>query len=144
MKNNLPRQTKAGLARAIAVLVGTTIGAGIFALPHVIAQAGLAIGLTYLLGLGILNLLLNIIYGEVILCTTGDHQLTGYAQIYLGKKGKALATAAMFFSLYGALLAYLIKIGQFLALIFGLPSPLLFSVLFFGFAFLLEAATHYS
>lgn len=122
------------LPLAIAFLVGTTIGAGIFAIPHVISQAGLPIGLVYLLGLGILNLLLNLLYGEVILRTPGDHQLTGYAEIYLGKKGKAIATTAMFISLYGALLAYLLKIGQFCALVFGFANPLFFSLLFFTFA----------
>lgn len=120
--------------RAIAVLVGTVIGAGIFGIPYVVSQIGFIPGIFYLLILGFLILLLNLIYGEVILRTPGDHQLTGYGEIYLGKLGKILATLAIFITAYGALLAYLIKTGEFLALIFNSPSPVLFSLLFFVFA----------
>jgi len=119
--------------KAIAALVGTVIGAGIFAVPYVIAKIGFFLGIFYLLILASLVLLLNLIYGEVVLRTPGDHQLTGYAEIYLGKKGKILATLAIFISGYGALLAYLIKTGQFLALISGYQQPVLFSFLFFLF-----------
>ncbi len=115
----------------MAILVGTTIGAGIFGLPYTIARIGFLPGLFYLLILGGLILLLNLLYGEVILRTPGDHQLTGYGQVYLGKKGRHLATLALFISLYGALLAYLVKIGEFLALILNLPHHLVFSLLFF-------------
>jgi len=117
--------------RAIATLVGTTIGAGIFGIPFVVSKIGFIPGILYLIILGIFMLLLNLSYGELILRTPGDHQLTGYGNIYLGKFGRSLATLALFISLYGALLAYLIKIGEFLALIFGLDEPILFSVLFF-------------
>lgn len=123
----MPKKT----LKAIAILSGTTIGAGIFGLPYVAAQVGLPIGLVYLLFLGGIILLLNLLYGEVILRTPGDHQLTSYSQIYLGKNGQALASLALFISLYGALLAYLIKIGEFLALVLDLPSPLELSLLFF-------------
>jgi len=81
-----------------------------------------------------LVLLLNLIYGEVILRTPGDHQLTGYAKIYLGNWGKTLAALAIFISAYGALLAYLIKTGEFLNLIFNGFSAPFFSLLFFIFA----------
>lgn len=120
--------------RAIATLVGATIGAGIFGIPYVVAKVGFLTGVVYLLTLGLVILLLNLIYGEVILRTPGDHQLTGYGEIYLGKTGKLVATLSLFIGLYGALLAYLIKIGEFLALILGLSQPILLSLLFFVFA----------
>lgn len=120
--------------RAIAALVGTVIGAGIFGIPYVVAKIGFLPGIFYLFSLGFLVLVLNLLYGEVILRTPGDHQLTGYAEIYLGKKGKTLATLAIFISVYGALLAYLIKTGEFLSLIFDFPNPVLLSLLFFVFA----------
>jgi len=120
--------------RATATLVGTTIGAGIFGIPFVVSKIGFLAGIFYLLILGFLTLLLNLIYGEIILRTPGDHQLTGYGRIYLGKTGKNLATLSLFIALYGALLAYLIKIGEFLSLIFGTGNPTLFSLLFFVFA----------
>ena len=74
--------------RAISALVGTVIGAGIFGIPYVVAKIGFLPGIFYLLTLGTLVLFLNLLYGEVILRTPGDHQLTGYAEIYLGKFGK--------------------------------------------------------
>lgn len=124
---------KGKLLKAIAVLVGTTIGAGIYGLPYVVARVGFPLGVLYLLILGLMTLLLNLVYGEVILRTEGDHQLTGYGEIYLGRGGKFLALVAMLIGLYGALLAYLIKIGDFLALLTGLPAPIFFSLLFFVF-----------
>ena len=119
--------------RAATVLIGTVVGAGIFAIPYVVAKIGFLPGIFYLLILGALVLFLNLIYGEVILRTPGDRQLTGYAEIYLGKWGKFLGTLAIFITAYGALLAYLIKVGEFLSLIFALPNPVLFSLLFFVF-----------
>ncbi len=121
--------------RAIAILIGTTIGAGMFGIPYVVSKIGFLPGLIYIFVLGYLILLLNLIYGEVILRTPGDHQLGGYVQTYLGgKKGfvKWLSTIGFFISIYGALLAYLIKIGEFLALIFGAGSPVFYSILFFA------------
>ncbi len=104
--------------RAILALVGTTIGAGMFALPYVIAKVGLPLGLAYLLGLGFLTLIINLAYGEIILRTKGDHQFPGYVQKYLGPKAKLLASFLLVLSLYGPMLAYLVKIGEFLALLF--------------------------
>lgn len=120
--------------RAVATLVGTTIGAGIFGIPFVISKIGFLPGILYLLILGFLILLLNLVYGEIILRTPGDHQLTGYGKIYLGKTGKSLATLSLFVALYGALLAYLIKIGEFLSLVSGIKDANLLSLLFFVFA----------
>ena len=121
--------------KAIAILIGTTIGAGMFGVPYVVAKIGFFPGLIYIFFLGCLVLLLNLIYGEVILRTPGDHQLGGYVQTYLGRKKsfiKWLSTISFFISIYGALLAYLIKIGEFLALIFGAGSPVFYSILFFA------------
>jgi len=120
--------------KAIATLVGTTIGAGMFGIPFVVSKIGFFPGLVYLVVLSILNLVLNLVYGEITLRTPGDRQLTGYGEIYLGKAGKTLATITLIFALYGALLAYLIKIGDFLGLIFGIENHLISTLLFFVFA----------
>ena len=80
--------------RAIAVLVGTTIGAGIFGIPFVVSKIGFVPGIFYLLILGVLVLILNLAYGEIILRTPGDHQLTGYGEIYFGEIGKKIASLA--------------------------------------------------
>jgi len=118
-------------SRAIAVLVGTTIGAGIYALPYAVVKVGFIPGLIYLISIGLLVLLINLIYGEVILRTPGDHQLTGYGQIYFGKLGKFLASSAMFIGIYGAMFAYLMKVGDFIFLASNQPHQLLFSLIFY-------------
>jgi len=108
----------ANLLKAAFALAGTTIGAGIFGMPYVTAKVGLPLGLGYLLILGLLTLIVNLAYGEVILRTRGDHQFTGYAQKYLGSTGKWVASLVLTASLYGSLLAYLVKTGEFLSLLF--------------------------
>jgi tyrosine-specific transport protein len=117
--------------RAMAILVGTTIGAGIYGIPYAVAKVGFLPGLIYLFVLAGIILILNLLYGEVILRTEGHHQLTGYGRIYLGRCGFALATSGLFISLYGALLAYLIKIGEFGSLILNFPHPTALSLIFF-------------
>jgi len=54
---------------AIALLVGTIIGAGIFGIPYVIAQAGFLTGLITLGVLGTAVIILYLYLGEVILRT---------------------------------------------------------------------------
>lgn len=104
---------------ATCVLIGTTIGVGIFGIPYVIAKIGFMPGLLYLIGLGLIVLTLNLCYGEIVLRTKENHQLTGYAKIYLGKWGELATIFAVCFGFYGALLAYLIIAGNFLHSILG-------------------------
>ncbi|MEK7167074.1 MAG: aromatic amino acid transport family protein [Patescibacteria group bacterium] len=121
---------------AISVLIGTTIGVGIFGLPYVIAKIGFTPGMLYLIGLGLIILLLNLCYGEIVSRTKKNHQLPGYAKIYLGKWGEFVAILITCFGFYGALLAYLIMAGDFLHLILGKVFPLLsfdYSLIFFVF-----------
>ncbi len=123
--------------KAIAILVGTTIGAGIFGIPYVISQIGFLAGLFYILILGGLVLVLNLAYSEIVLRTPGDHQFSGYTNIYLGKKEKFLQILSMlsfFISMYGALLAYLVGIGEFCNLLFGGGGAVFWAILFFLFS----------
>lgn len=123
--------------KAVGLLVGTTIGAGMFGLPFVFSKLGFFPTLFYLLALGAVMLLLNLTYGEVILRTPGDHQISGYVRLYLDDSTEflgAINTFSFFVSAYGALLAYGIKIGEFLQMILGFGNPLLFSILFYLFA----------
>lgn len=115
---------------AIATLTGTIIGAGVLGLPYVIQKAGLFTGLLNIGVLGVVVIFLYLYLGEVTLRTKGIHQLTGYAEKYLGKVGKYLMSAPMIFGIYGAMIAYIIGEGQSLAAIFG-GNPLFFSLGFF-------------
>ncbi len=121
---------------AIATLTGTIIGAGVLGIPYVMAKAGFLTGLLVLLLLGAVMVVLNLCIGEVTLRTKGLHQLTGYAGIYLGQRGKRLMTLAMMISSYGALMAYIIGEGKSLAEIFG-GNPWMWSIVFFVLASLI-------
>jgi len=99
---------------AVAMMIGMIIGVGIFGVPYAITKVGFALGIFYIIILGAILLLENLLYSEVVLRTEGKHRLVGYAEIYLGKWGKTVAGAAQILSFYGALIAYVIIGGQFL------------------------------
>lgn len=116
--------------RAAATLMGTIIGAGVLGIPYVVAKAGFLTGLIDIIFIGIMMLVLNLYLGEIVLSTKETHQLTGYANKYLGKKGKYLMFLSVLIGDYGALIAYLIGEGSSLAAIFG-GSSLWWSIAFF-------------
>ncbi len=120
---------------AIATLVGTIVGAGILAIPYVVAQSGFLFGFIITVVLGLSFLLLNLMTGEIVLRTKQQHQLTGYAEKYLGVWGKRAMMFSMVFSIYGALTAYLIGEGETLKAIFRVGNPLGYSLIFFIIAF---------
>ena len=117
---------------ALAVLVGTTVGAGFLGIPYVVSRSGFLPGIGYLIFVAVLMLFMKLYLGEVILRTHGNHQLTGYAGKYLGKTGKILMFFAMIFGIYAALTAYLIGEGSSLSyIIFGNQNySLVFSLVF--------------
>jgi len=107
------------LKLGVSTLIGTIIGAGILGIPYVVAKAGIIAGLFDIIGIGLLMLLLNLYLGEVTLRTNGNHQLSGYAGLYLGRIGKKILSGAMVVEIYGALLAYIMGVGTSLATLFG-------------------------
>ena len=126
---------------ALAVLVGTTIGAGFLGIPYVASKSGFLPGLAYLLFVAIFMLFIKLYLGEISLRTKGNHQLTGYAERYLGKKGKWLMFFAMIFGVYSALIAYLIAEGKSLSYIFAGNES--FSLLFsLGFWIIMTCLTY--
>ena len=105
---------------ATSALIGTIIGAGFLGIPFVVAKTGFAIGLIHLIIIGIVITLLMLYLGEIILSTRESHQLPGYAEHYLGKRGKRWMFFAVLFGISTALLAYLIAEGESLStMIFG-------------------------
>ncbi|MBI2664979.1 GerAB/ArcD/ProY family transporter [Candidatus Woesearchaeota archaeon] len=115
---------------AAAMLVGTTIGAGVLGLPYVVAKSGAAIGVGHIIIIGLAVILLNLYVGEIVLRTKEKHQLTGYAGQYLGRNGKRLMALSMILLNYGALTAYIIGVGVALSSILPISS-LTGSMLFF-------------
>ncbi len=116
---------------ATATLVGTIIGAGILGIPYVVAKAGFWTGIANIAALGAVVMLLYLYLGEVVLRTNGNHQLTGYAKLYLGKWGKRLMAFSMIAGNYGALVAYILGVGAASAAIVG-GNPWLYSLIFFA------------
>ena len=98
---------------AIAVLSGTIIGVGLFALPYVTLKVGFWVILGYFLGLATLVILVHLFFGELALKTPDFKRLPGFAKIYLGKRGQIVAYISTILGLFGALLAYLIVGGEF-------------------------------
>lgn len=118
---------------AIATMIGTIIGAGILGIPYVVAKAGFWTGVFDILFLGIVSMFLYLYFGEVALRTKESHQLPGYAERYLGKKGKTLMMFAMIFGIYGALAAYLLGVSQAITAIIG-GSAIQYLLIFFAIA----------
>jgi tyrosine-specific transport protein len=104
---------------AIATILGATIGAGILGIPFAFAKAGFLYGMINLAVVSVLILLVYFYMGEIMLRTNGIHQLTGYAEKYLGKIGKELMAFALVFGIYGALIAYLLGLGDITSKLLG-------------------------
>ena len=120
--------------KALAVFLGTVIGAGLFGLPFVAMKAGFLPVLIYFVILGIFVFLIQLLYSRVILGTKGTHRLPGYVGIYLSSFWKKVVFIVIVVGLTGALLAYLIIGGEFLYALFGNVlggTPLIYSFLFF-------------
>lgn len=118
------------LLESVGTLVGLTIGAGVLGIPYVVAQAGFLTGIFVILFLGAIIVLMNLYVGEITLRTKGRHQLPGYVEKYLGKKGKYLMSLSLMITVYGALTGYIIGEGEAIGAIFGI-DPLLPMILFF-------------
>ncbi len=125
---------------ATAILIGTMVGVGIFGIPFAFAKSGFGIGLLFLVAIGAVTLLLNLIYGEIILRTHQSHQLVGYTELYLGNTWKRVIFFSILLNTYAALLAYIIISGEFLTTVlapFTYASAQSLSIWFFVAASLL-------
>lgn len=111
--------------RALFLLIGTIVGAGVFSLPYVFSQSGFLPSLIGLLFLGLITTVLNLFYGQIVLLERTDRQLPGYIRKYLGNFWSKVSLITLLICLNGALFAYVILSREFLALsIARLPSNL--------------------
>jgi amino acid permease len=117
---------------AAATLMGTTIGAGVLAIPYVVSKSGLILGIIQIIIIGAAMIGLNLLLAEVILKTKDNHQLTGYAGKYLGKIGKRAMAFIMLAGIYGALIAYIIGVGNTLSTLLPQLTPVTCSIIFFA------------
>jgi len=104
--------------QAIATMIGSTIGAGIFTLPYVAQKSGIIVFLSYVVFLGSIQFYINMLYAEIILSTKKKHRVSGYIEKYYNKKFKNISIIIVLLSKNLTLLAYLIIGGIFLNQIF--------------------------
>ncbi len=122
------------LITAVAILIGTVIGAGVLGMPYVAAKSGFIVLLGYLLIFGSLILWTTLCFGEVLLRTKGPHHLTGIAYRYLGRKGKTIMFYLMGISVFSSLIAYMIGVGESISfIIFGNSEGMVAFGALFGF-----------
>ena len=117
---------------ALATLSGTIIGAGIFSLPYIASKVGIEIMLAYFLVLGPVAIIVHLFLGELSLKTPDFLRLPGFVGFYLGDKAKTVALISSILGIFGALLAYLIIGGQFLAALSNCSVLLCTFVYFIG------------
>ena len=118
--------------RSVGMMIGAIIGVGIFGLPYAFAQSGIAIGLFWLIIVGGLLTILQLMFAEVVVQTEGKHRLAGYIEIYLGRKLSWIGMFGLASGIWGAMTAYIIVGGRFLFLLlnplFGGPE-LVYSII---------------
>ncbi len=100
--------------KAVLILSGLIIGAGMFAIPYSFAQAGFWLSITEFIILSGFVLFLHIIYSEIVLHTEQQHRLPGYIKTYLGNNAYCFTTFSSLFGVTGTLLIYSILGSSFI------------------------------
>jgi len=121
---------------AIFTLTGLVIGAGILGIPYVVVRAGFWTGIITIAIVAIALAFMNLMIGEIALRTKGNHQLAGFAEKYVGKKGKYLMLATTAFACYSAIVAYTLGVSESMTVIFG-GTQQLWAIVFYAFMALL-------
>ncbi len=108
---------KITIAEAIAALVGTIIGAGVFTLPYASNISGLFFAFFWLVLVTFIIIILHLAFGEIVLSTKSNFRLPGYTGYYLGLPAKRFILITTFLTFSFSLLIYLILATDFLNLI---------------------------
>ncbi len=106
--------------KALAILIATIIGVGIFGLPFVASRAGFILFAIYMLVILGIAIISHLMYAKVCLNTPGKKRFPGYVKQYIGPRAAKFSMVSMCIGMYGAQLAYLIVGGQFF---YNLLSP---------------------
>lgn len=114
-----------------ALLVGTVIGAGIFALPFVFQKSGLLAGFFYLVVLSLIVYIVHLMYADIIVrANQPHHRFPGYAGIYLGNTAEKFSTIVVLLATFLTLTAYLILSVSFFNLVTD-KIPVFYKLLIF-------------
>ncbi|MFH1047188.1 MAG: aromatic amino acid transport family protein [Patescibacteria group bacterium] len=107
---------------AVATLVGTIIGVGIFGVPYAMSQVGLVLALVYVVALGGIQLLQSLFFAETVIACEEKSRLAGLAGRYLGPRFRLVSAVSSVLGFWGGLIAYILVGGTFLHFIL---SPLI-------------------
>ncbi len=108
---------------ALAILVGTQIGAGVLGLPYAASKVGLIPALAVLIGVMFLMLWTGLIVLKFS-AKMGGAQMSTIAQRILGKAGGWLMYLSISVMSFGAILAYIAGMGSVFANLFGINETL--------------------
>lgn len=108
---------------AVLTLAGMIIGAGMFAIPFAFARAGFWLGAGELIVLGAVVAAIHLLFGDIVMQSSGRHRLPGYARMYLGRPAATIAWGSALFGMIGSLLAYLIVGSVFLRMLSARAVP---------------------
>ena len=96
------------------LVIASTVGAGIFALPYIFAQSGFALGVFYMVVLGAIIVFAHTLYWRVLDITNERERLLGLTRRYLGVTGYVFGAVVIVAGLTLALSIHLILGLQFL------------------------------
>ena len=95
-------------------MIGFMIGVGIFGVPFAVSKSGFFVGLLYILGVGLMLLIIHYFYSDVVLNTKHKHRLVGYAREHLGSRAEKFTWFSSILGIMGGIIAYFIIGGEFL------------------------------
>ncbi|ASJ07250.1 aromatic amino acid transport family protein [Thermococcus pacificus] len=110
-------------SEALAILIGTQIGAGVLGLPYAASKVGLIPALGVLIGVMLLMLGTAFIVLRFS-AEMGGAQMSTIASRTLGKAGGWLMYLSITLMSFGALLAYMAGMGQVFASLFGVSETI--------------------
>jgi amino acid permease len=124
--------------KAVLTIIAGTVGVGFLALPYSIYKFGTIGGVILLVIAGILTLVTNITYSDIITTDRGNRQVPGYIKKYLGAIPAHIMTVIIILGSVGILLAYGLISGQALSVIFS-QLGIDLSANFLGLAFVIAS-----
>ena len=105
--------------KAIATIIGGTIGVGFLALPYAIQEFGTFWGIGIITLIAVITFIINIAYADVIISDKGNRQIPGYTKKYLGLIPSLFITAVIITGSFGVLLVYALVSGNTIGFIFS-------------------------
>ncbi len=113
------------------MFASAVIGAGMFSLPQIFARSGVAVGIAYLILIGIVVSLIHKKYTEITEVEGDDKRFPEYAEKYLGEGGKVLGSITSIIGIIFSLTIYVALSGSFISAIFPALPETAGAIMFF-------------